>query len=523
MRNTLEYLSYSLEKKSALEQSLEKLEEQGALLLRSPPGTGKTAVSLAYLLSQAEQGKRGVIFFRTKAQIDQGLNLLNEMIHQNAEPPLITPLVGKEEACLYPPSDTRKLRWWCRIRNCERRHDRGGHHIREKIKEQEGKNMSIDQYITISRQNGVCPYYALRELCEKASVILTTYPFFVNKELYKFIGKRDYMFLDEAHGLLMLITKKIKKTRFKKGNKLVKATRKEGIQPNDYILSLLRDEKVEKASILAEYLSFKQREGQIYETKHKFLKVLPPQKLLQERASNVKCMVMSSTLYPSNLYKMVFGISNMHVIKGMLKPSKKRLILGYASEVTSKYNKRSKRMYAKYADLIQVITRHMNVSTLIFAPSYSFASPLSNELGFPVTHKIEKIPTHLQKYGKVLTVARSSLSEGVDINFQGEEPRLLLITGLPYPRISDTFENVAKAYAHSYNIRKEKFMKALNRSSMVSALVQMIGRTGRNKKGIAIILDKRLQYFNFNFPIYTSLSTLLDDIKEFDIGKDKVK
>lgn len=515
MHNFRKFLPFELEEGQLLSKALEKLETKQKLLFRSPPGSGKTAISLAYLLSKAQKGFRSVIFFRTKAEINQGLALLHAMVGKKADHPLFAPLVGKEECCLYPPSDSTKLQWWCAISQCGKRFQKWNPDIPSQIQRIDGNEITIDHYIATLQKMDVCPFYALRKLAKKVDILLTTYPYLTSQELFTLVDQRDYVFLDEAHSLLLLVTEEISKENLKHGKLLLEEAQEKGFRPEEYIVALLRGEETNKASVLADYLSFQTAEGDVYRTTKNVLKIMSPSQLLQDRFSTEKIMVMSSTLYPSSLYKKLFGINNLHLVKGMLKPGGNRLILGLTSGLTSKFEKRSDKMLEKYANTVNAIHKRVNVPTLIFAPSYSFAFSLSEHLGFPVTETVEEIPSHLKQYGKVLTVARGTLSEGVDINFEGAEPQLILVTGLPYPQLSEKFQTVAKAYSQDYNIPKAKMLRALNRSSMVSALVQMIGRTGRTKKGTALIMDDRIQYFDFKFPLFRSLPTAVRGIQHF--------
>ncbi|NIQ06084.1 MAG: hypothetical protein GWO20_10280 [Candidatus Korarchaeota archaeon] len=514
----LELLPFRIEKADDLAKAFEKLEE-GNLLLRAPPGSGKTAVSLAYLLRQARLGRKSVIFFRTKAEIDQGLMLLNEMVEPLNEKPLITPLVGKKEACLYPPAEETALRWWCKFSNCGRMNRKWKRGLEEDILTLEGRGLSIDRYLDELRKQGLCPFYALRKLATRSVILLTTYPFLIDGELFKKINERDLFILDEAHTMLCLVTHEMKKGAFKRGEQLFARTEDEEMPPNRYCVSLWRQGKKEDAVMLSQYLAFQKAAGSMYETRENMLKVCPPSRLLAERVEAEKLLVMSSTLYPSGLFKKIFAIARMHLLEGMLTPSNKRAIIGLTSHLTSRYTMRSREMFKRYAEAIQTLTDAIDVPTLLFSPSYRFASRLAKHLGYPVTREETEIPKHLASFGQVHTVARGRLSEGIDIDLSGEEPRLLIVAGLPFPKISDRMRAVAREYGKEYDISEGHFLRALTHSTMVSALTQMIGRTGRTKKGAAVIMDERLRNLNLPFPTVHSLSSVIKRVRQLGIGQ----
>lgn len=241
-------LPFKLEKGKKLERAFERLDDQESLLLRSPPGSGKTAVAMAYLLSKAENGTCGVIFFRTKAEINQGLTLLNEMVDEESDPPLIAPLVGKMEACLYPPAEEEKLRWWCNLSACGRREDRWVAGLEAEIQELVGAGLSIERYIEETRKQGVCPFHALRNLAERTDILLTTYPFLYDVELYKYVGERDVLILDEAHTMLVLVTGEMERDRFERERALCEECDETEIDmtPHQYALSLFTGGKKEE-------------------------------------------------------------------------------------------------------------------------------------------------------------------------------------------------------------------------------------------------------------------------------------
>lgn len=68
--------------------------------------------------------------------------------------------------------------------------------------------------------------------------------------------------------------------------------------------------------------------------KTKRLKILPPINLIRERLSKLKKLVMiSATIYPTNLFKLIFAKdveAKIEVIPGLIKSTERRKILGIA-------------------------------------------------------------------------------------------------------------------------------------------------------------------------------------------------
>ena len=68
----------------------------------------------------------------------------------------------------------------------------------------------------------------------------------------------------------------------------------------------------------------------------------------------------------------------------------------------------------------------------------------------------------------------------------------MIIAGLPYRPRTPEFISIAKIYAREYRANFYNLARALEEADMVNAVIQALGRVGRERKGIGIILDERI-------------------------------
>ena len=482
-------------------------------MIRAPPGTGKTMAALAYLFWTALHGTSSAIFFRTRAELDNAIRMSYEISRllekYNVNPPLFIPIGGKEEFCRFPPDKKELVRWWCSIIDCEYFGRRNVKRVINIMKEYKPKDLR--GFFIAAREAKACPYFAYQELCSEARIILGTHPYFILDELFERIGKRDIIVIDEAHWMLFLITARMRLrdyewareylNRIEAGISLVRAAIREWRMGNR--------EAVRK---LATYQSFSESPGIITINEDEVLKVCPPALLIQKRMRSVKKIILlSSTLYPIGLYKKLFGEekASVHVIPGLLQCTEKRLITGLSIGLTTRYTDRAF-VIKKYADAIKYLLQRMNYPTIIFAPNYDIAHKLADYLKIPLIREEKNILHEV-----IVTVSRGRLAEGIDVKLNGKYPVLAIIAGLPYPDITREFRIVARVYSKYYKISLGEMMRTLELSEMISALAQAIGRVGRKERGVAIIIDDRVEKIGLKIPIYKSLNMLIRRIKKF--------
>ncbi len=449
-------------------QSKEKL-----IMLRAPAGSGKTVTALAYALTQAMNGKRIAIFFRTVSQVNYALSILHDLIKKNeksARRVRVIPTLGKVQYCIKPPREGQPFPRWCDYSKCDLRKMRSRNRLPDSFS-------SINEFIKECKARNECPYYRALLEASKADIVIATQAFVVNDNLFEKLEDLNEAIIDEAHGLLFL-TFEIDHDTYNRGKKLSSTS-----------ISKLT---ISDAISLSKYEDYIRSDGEEVIFSDKRIKILPPIRLIKKRIRKLeKLILMSATIYPTNLFKLVFAKdinARIEVVPGLVRSNEKREIIGIAAKgLTSRHKERTPQTYDRYARIIRLLIRKYGEPALILAPSYEFAKEIAERLGI----KVIRDPAEWN--GKVVvSVLRGRLSEGIDIDL--DEPlRLLIIAGLPYRPRTKEFISIAKIYANEYGIDFYSLARALEESDMVNTLIQALGRIGRKEKGVGIILDERIK------------------------------
>lgn len=467
-------------KKSTLPQiSKAFLSEKKLVLLRAPAGSGKTAVALAYLVSEAIMGRRGAIFFRTKSEIENALRILREILDRRSLRLLVLPTPSKEDFCIYnPPRDI--VKYWCPISGCDRINRRSSKDLEHLFSEM--NYSSINDYIVALARHGVCPYFTLQNMLRKADIVLGTHQYLITKDLFEKLGHLDIIIVDEAHNLMFLRTFESEKKNLLLGEEIFSrsATRRIG----HLVVALWREGRNLEAKLVALFDAFRSAEGETISVGNKIIKILPPIKLVEERMQNAKKFVlMSATLYPLRLFEKLFAGNMEHetlVIPGLFVRESLEIKI-IKSKLSMKYAERNISTFKGYAELIRRIQKKLNQKLLIFAPSYEIANQLAKLLGCQIDSEC--------RVGLV-TVFRGKLSEGI------EQPyNIAIAAGLPFPKITEETKIILEFYSKFYGIPYEALEYAYRYSGMIIALIQALGRVGRKQKGLAIIIDKRSEKY----------------------------
>ena len=450
--------------------------EKRLVMIRAPAGSGKTTIVLCRAVELAQQGVRTGVFFRTISQVDYALGLIRRILRISNVSVKVVPVVGKVRLCLNPPPDSDPFPKWCDYSKCPLR-SRG-----KRVKEFPSVPESLEQLMNIGRSNGVCPYYLSLSEAEKADIVIATQAFFINDKLMEMLGKLDIAVVDEAHGLMHLITE-ISEEEYRRGRELSSMR--------------LEDMSIEDAGILSRYEDYVDTDGDevVLRGEGKRLKVVPPIRLIRKRLESVKKIILvSATIYPTGLFGLLFarGIdAEIEVIPGLIRETEKRKILGVVVEdLSSKRELRTPRQYDRYAYVIRKLIERIGKPALILAPSYEFAQELSKRLGFPVCRDPREA-----KGDVVIGVLRGRFSEGIEVDL-GAPLRLLVIAGLPYRPRSPEFLSMVKVYAREYGVDFYELARAIEESDMINALIQALGRVGRRERGVAVILDSRVRKKN---------------------------
>lgn len=488
--------------------------ESKLILIRARAGAGKTFLSLAYSIYQAIMGKKVALFFRTRSEVNQALRIAYEiragLAKKSISAPTVIPIVGKDALCRYPPDNKSVIKWWCRIIDCEYLNHKISSDFRDVVKTKQFGN--IRDYFILAREMGLCPYFALQLTAAESSIVATTHPYFIKDELFERLGERDILIVDEAHNLIKPVTARISESEYS-----FTITVADEVEIQNMILGLWRSNRKGKATRVSRYWSFINSAGEVIRVDGEYIRVVPPNELISERMKSAeKIFILSSTLYPLNLYKKLFAGSNeveTRVYPGFMKSTERRMIVILKIGLTSRYSERGERTYKLYSSVISELVREISKPTIIFVPSKEFAMRLSRELRYDVI--MDEKELYRVNSDKVISVMGSRLSEGVDIIMRGGEPRLLIVAGLPYPRRDNEYVEVVKFYARHYRVNAGTLLKTIEVSEMLSRLIQTAGRVGRKSKGAVIIIDDRITRMNLKLPIYISLKNLVRDLNAF--------
>ena len=96
----------------------------------------------------------------------------------------------------------------------------------------------------------------------------------------------------------------------------------------------------------------------------------------------------------------------------------------------------------------------------------------------------------------------------------GKNPDVVVAIGLPYPAVDKKFLRITGKIAEIIGMDKKQFIKDYMNSEMLGALVQLLGRAGRRKKGACIIIDERAVIIP-SIPFVTNTLSLKNAIKKF--------
>lgn len=482
--------------------------------IRARAGAGKTYLSVAYALYKAIEGKRIAIFVRTRSEINQVLRIASDIRSKlgvrSSEVPTITPITSKETLCRFPPKNNVIIKWWCRIIDCEFLNNKINDNYREFVLTTQLS--SIREYFIRARDMHLCPYFALQSMASESSVVVTTHPYLIYNELFERLGERDVLIIDEAHNLLKPVTARISERDL---NNQVVNLNNDNVQ--NTIINLWRNNRKGEAMKISRSLNFINSPGKLIRISNEYIKVFPPDELIGERARrSEKIIIVSSTLYPINLYRKLFAgkiDAEIKIIPGFLENTEKRIHVVLKIGLTSRYEERSEKTYRLYARVIINIVNELKKTTIVFVPSREFAKKLSRELRWDIV--LDEIDLYQVKTEHVISVMGSRISEGLDININGKEPELLIIAGLPYPRRDREYLEVIKLYRTHYNLDARTLLEVIEMSEMLSRLIQTAGRVGRRKKGAVIIIDDRITKIPLKILTYTSLRKLINELKSF--------
>jgi len=446
------------------------------ILIRAPPGSGKTWAAIKYAIENAFRDKKVAIFFRTRMEVSNAMRLAIEKENLVG----FIPVVGKEFYCV-KEEKIEFSRYHCFLKNCDLIYA----HVRGFIEEcmaRRPKSLEELKSIIMKSIVPICPYHEIMRSARSSPIVFATYPFFIHNDLYERLGKRDILILDEAHTLAFPNIDWIPFSTYRMGYTYV---RRRGENPDPREVATLIQREPALGRSIARYINWVSKPGITIQKEGFFGKVVIPIRLIRKRLENCeKIILMSSTLWPIRLFEILFGKGlRIHklVIRG-LGGTKNRRIYGISCGLTSAFVSRSSQTYKSYANIVKLFMKS-GKPTIVFTPSKEFGLRLCRILGIEFEEETNNI---------LITVARGKYAEGIEVPMK-EEPRIALILGLPYPKPDEDFKLLCKVYSKFYGIDVKQMFDLMMEASMVSALFQAAGRVGRQRKGIVFVVDERVK------------------------------
>ncbi len=471
------------------------------LMIRAPPGSGKTFSAIKYAIERANEGKRIGIFFRTRKQIEHALGIYWTLVRGSDNYPLAVPVVGKDKLCRFPPVNPEMARWWCAFIECEFSGKFSRRFLDLYVR---NKPKRIDEIVGISFDSGGCPYQNVINAIERAMIVFATHPYFINNSLFEKLGHIDEAIIDEAHAFLLVKTAEISKDDYLFGKQF------EDVELNRAGVALYREGKRKEAFSLLRFANFIEAPGDEIKIDDKIIKAVLPKNLIEERLKEIsKIILLSATIYPESLFKRFFfprGGGKLIIRKGILKGENKA-IFALSIGLTTRFKERKGSVLERYAKVIKAISE-LAKPIVVFAPSYEIAEILAKKLNVEVSKE------KLVESDIVVIAMRSRFAEGIELRVKGEEPKIGIIVGLPFPRLEAETRKLISFYAKKYRILPGKLITAYIFSGMISALIQAVGRIGRRRKGVVVIIDDRVKDYSLGIPIFENLNQLLERISK---------
>lgn len=374
------------------------------------------------------------------------------------------------------------------------------------------KCSSPTHYINYITEQGICPYEFQRILSSDARLILASYnyifeerirrPFIANTYL---LPRRTILIMDEAHNLSSylsnLYSRSITETTIRKcikeirefmgpSESMIRAlksllswlrtvhvpeegyreiSREELVAIMGYwdellkCLKSLRTRAVKigvyglaSSSMIEFFNSLERREGYILA-----LKRIEGMKILEHKCFfpggeseeifefSQSSVLMSATMPSPEFLASMLGIPLERLAVVEVKEEFGKVLVGIASDVTSKYTERSSVIYRRMAEYIASFYRNINDILLVMTPSYEFAKNIRSMLmDMKITDiLVERQDTSLTRLKEIikeyldskrrlliLAVAGGKLVEGIEIKVRGVNIiKYVIVAGIPYP------------------------------------------------------------------------------------------
>lgn len=458
------------------------IKESDRLLIRAPPGSGKTTAAIVYAIERALSGERTAIFLRTENEIYKAVKILKTILNKSGIKVKWSFVMGKEKLCVFKNLKVLNLsnelyRFVCFSSGCRLRYKTGSIDLNSIEPEEAYDELS---------KSGFCPYYSLIDMAKDSKILIAQH-----NQITQFIHTFDNLIIDEAHSFTVLY-KIMSKKAYIKAKNLIK---RYGVK--DWVIAnfLSRPKTV---SMIAKYLDFEEFSGFEVSADSYKMKITCPKLLLKNFKGRI--IAMSSTMYPIRFFKKLWGIKESTTIGDPIGGSRKVVGLVLPG-ISTRYESRTEAVFKAYSKIVRLIRERFG-DVIIFTPSYEVGKALSNLL------KV-KISRDEWGNGTVLTVMRGKLAEGI-------EPRgrykIALAVGLPYPKVEKILIKALKVLGSA--IGYPDIVSDYFKMEMFSPLIQALGRVGRLGKGLGIIIDYRAEYLR-DIPVFTNINSLFRFIRDY--------
>lgn len=484
------------------------------------------------LLSGFTNNAKVLIFTKSHLEVQQILNFAEEI-----ELYSIAPLLGREFLCPFKCKSSRDC-YITRLRNeCKA--------IRKNV--QELKNINLEKLKDLYFKYRICPYEYLYAKCNQVNVIVTTYSYLANFELYKQILNliRHPRFVmtvfDEFHNIVLGLEKSIEfnlevlREWACRGNKFAKL-----------ILNKLQEKKNEEVIRLSdsEVLHFYSTKPEIFDLVSEIENYLFTDLncILIEKNNKItlRSLIYSTILHIMNRSSKVIGLtaSFSRRFLDFFKPYTRfseieyvetpcevnhfknlDIIILYGIEFTEDVRFQEYTVNVIESVINKFVTRNYILGGLIIIfPCKKYLKYIyskikvnhvlktfvltSNENSFKVFQEFKENARRFRTV--LLTYAGNPLMEG--LNFIDEELIGVLIIGFPFPEFNRWTE---LKKIHYENVLKIPGFKSTYLYPAISVTAQIIGRLTRSLERLkkrCILFDSRFYKFRKYFPNWIKIS-----------------
>ncbi|MHA1852713.1 MAG: helicase C-terminal domain-containing protein [Candidatus Heimdallarchaeaceae archaeon] len=548
------------------------------IMISTRTGVGKTVALLTGLLAVKKPEDKIIIFMRTKAQINVYLREMTKInqriirhwnvLEQHFEHfPFAFPLVGKNELCAkaddrYPASLYTHL---CSLLKCnlKTKTEKLSHEAIleefKKIYRNANDLVSYADFYGAFDQSTYCPFYFANYVLQKAEMVFATYPYLENEFLHnKLLVTLDtppvnlLIGIDEAHNLYQPYTSTFSLNAayqaFREFNhpvllRLRSMFGEEKVSHLDFddtelvefqtalftelAKALKRGEKTKFYSFLAYNFITAANHKDVIVTKDS-LKLMSdtPAKVLNRVQGTKRLVLMSGSFEPLRSFQRLFKLYKAKLLR--LFPQNRRAHMYFVLSnpaYSGQWENRTEGYYGLVGKAIGQLVKAIEGHTLVFVPSYSYASRLyeaSNGV-FDILEEpdievstIQAIVSNATKNKTILAVAGGKISEGVEFSLNGRSLlKGLIVTALPYapPSIENQlyYEKLKSEFGHPL---ASEFAITI---PMLQRLSQCFGRAIRSSEDQAfhILLDARGTKYamHFGFQRYATLEKLCKHIE----------